>query len=151
LSSRNFGWPHQSDEWTTYCRVGPRGDVFLLAGVAPSTLSALAVPPAAFTAAVASGLRAAQQVITVSEELRDICVNRLGVCEKRAQFMAHGIDLGRFDYRVDGAKIRAEQGIAPEVGVVLFTGRLSREKGVSRLIEAMPPFWHASRRRGFLL
>lgn len=114
------------------------GDVFLLAGIAPSKLSVLGVPHAAFSASVASGLRAAQQVITVSEELRDICVNHLGVRADRAKFMAHGIDFGRFNYRVDGARIRANQGIAPEDGLVLFTGRLSREKGVSRLIEAMP-------------
>jgi glycosyltransferase involved in cell wall biosynthesis len=114
------------------------GDVFLLAGVPPSTLSALAVPPASFTGAVASGLRAAHQVITVSEELRDLCVNRLGVRAERARFMTHGIDFGSFDYRVDGAQVRAERGIAPEDRLVLFTGRLSREKGVSRLIEAVP-------------
>src|SRR5215469_298900 len=114
------------------------GDVYLLAGVAPSTLSALAVPPAPFAAAVVSGLRAAHQVITVSEELRDFCVNLLGVRAERAQFMKHGIDFGRFDYRVDGTQVRAEQGIAREDPLVLFTGRLSREKGVSRLVDAMP-------------
>jgi glycosyltransferase involved in cell wall biosynthesis len=114
------------------------GDVFLLAGVAPLTLSALAVPPAAFTAAVVSGLRKAQHVITVSEELRDICVNQLGVRAERAQFMEHGIDFRRFDYRIDGSRIRAEQRLAPENSLVLFTGRLSREKGVSRLVDAMP-------------
>jgi len=53
-----------------------------------------------------------------------------------------GIDLLKFDADNDGADITAmktELGITPEEPVVLFLGRLAKEKSVDVVIKAMPP------------
>ncbi|MCL2699692.1 MAG: glycosyltransferase family 4 protein [Defluviitaleaceae bacterium] len=49
-----------------------------------------------------------------------------------------GIELSKFGAEGDTAALKAELGIAPDAPVVLFVGRLAKEKSIDVIINAMP-------------
>jgi len=65
---------------------------------------------------------------------------RLGVAPARIARIANGIDLRRFQPASpeERAKLREQMSLAQTATVVLFAGRLSRAKGIVRLVEVWP-------------
>jgi glycosyltransferase involved in cell wall biosynthesis len=84
-------------------------------------------------------LRRADPVVAISRDVENMLLER-GLPAERIARIPNGIDLERFRPAADGEKqrLRAELGIAAEATVVLFVGRLSRAKGIQRLVELWP-------------
>lgn len=85
--------------------------------------------------------RLASEVLVVSQSERRFLVAQRVVDPERSRVLGHGsvsgIDTGRFAYDPAlGARVRAEAGIPPEAVVVLFIGRIKREKGLLDLADA---------------
>lgn len=90
--------------------------------------------------------RVARRVVVATPEVRDrlaaagwdpakIDVVRLGGTFERV-LADPGLD--RDGLRIGAAELRARYGIAPEDPVLLFVGRIERQKGIYRLLAAMP-------------
>lgn len=117
---------------------GHGGDLLILSSVSPSDLSTLSVPSSEYNNLVVGGINTADIVITVSKQLKDFCIGELGVAARKVRHVSHGVDFDRFNYRLDGSVIREKHELDANDKVILFSGRLSREKGVEYLIRAMP-------------
>jgi glycosyltransferase involved in cell wall biosynthesis len=92
--------------------------------------------------------RRAQAVVCIGRDLEREAL-RAGVPRDRVTYLPHGVDVSRFR----PAEARERDRVRTEIGwpltrpVVLFVGRLSREKGVMDLLEA----WRIARRGEALL
>lgn len=75
-------------------------------------------------------------IITVSEELREILITQFGVSPERIRVIHNGIDPGKFEYR-DRETARRTLGLALNRPVILCVARLSAEKQIHLLIEAI--------------
>jgi glycosyltransferase involved in cell wall biosynthesis len=86
--------------------------------------------------------RRADRVVCIGRDLEREAL-RAGVGRERVEYLPHGVDLTRFRPPLAGerTRLRAELGW-PDTPIVLFVGRLSREKGVMDLLEA----WRLTRR-----
>jgi len=84
-------------------------------------------------------LSRAEPVVAISREVEDMLL-RLGVAPARIARIANGIDLRRFQPASpeERAKLREQMSLAQTATVVLFAGRLSRAKGIVRLVEVWP-------------
>jgi glycosyltransferase involved in cell wall biosynthesis len=78
------------------------------------------------------------RIICVSPSLRDWHARRSGLPRSRYAVIPHGIDARAFD-RDDAARrrLREEWGIGPAAALMLFLGRLHRDKGIDTLLAAM--------------
>ncbi len=85
----------------------------------------------------------AHQVICVSPSLRRAFIeHRIGATEKAIVLgggSSNGVDTDRFastpERRAEALELRRSMGIPPEARVIGFVGRLTRDKGISELIE----------------
>ncbi len=95
-------------------------------------------------------LRHADPVVAISRDVEKMLLER-GLAAERIARIPNGIDLERFRPAAAGEKqrLRAELGIDADATVVLFVGRLSRAKGIQRLVELWPQV--AGRHRGLQL
>jgi glycosyltransferase involved in cell wall biosynthesis len=81
--------------------------------------------------------RRAQAAVCITREHEREAV-QTGIAERRVHYVPHGVDTSRF-VPVDADRqraIRMELGLPPEGVIVLYLGRLSREKGLLELLEA---------------
>ena len=84
-----------------------------------------------------TAIEAADAVIAVSRETRNDVLRHFSVAPEKVHVIHNGIDLDqyRFDPAVD-ALVR--HGIDPERPYVLFLGRITRQKGIIHLVNAIP-------------
>lgn len=76
------------------------------------------------------GARRSDVTLAVSEAVRRLWLDRMGLPEECCQVLYNGVDLARFvECRADREATRARLGIAAKAPVVGLVGRLSRGKG----------------------
>ncbi|AWH84126.1 glycogen synthase [Flavobacterium album] len=78
---------------------------------------------------------AADGVIAVSEQMKEDVVEAYGIEPKKVTVIHNGIDPDFYQPTFDNSVLQ-EYGIDPNVPFVLFVGRITRQKGISQLIEA---------------
>jgi glycosyltransferase involved in cell wall biosynthesis len=95
-------------------------------------------------AAIAGGMRRlvirrADYVIAISAEIRAQLLAR-GVAEARIQQIPNAVDTAKFHPVTleEKRQLRAKLGLPPDRTVFIFSGRLSRAKGLPMLVEAWP-------------
>lgn len=77
-------------------------------------------------------------IITVSEFIKNQIINTIDVSEEKVCVLKNATDIYRFNISSDKDKrkvMRAEYGLKDEI-VIVFAGRLSKEKGVVELVQA---------------
>jgi starch synthase len=87
----------------------------------------------------ANAYKTADGVIAVSEQMKTDVIEAYGVDPKKVTVIHNGIDPDFYKPTFDEALL-AEYGIDPKVPFVLFVGRITRQKGISQLIEAAQYF-----------
>lgn len=106
----------------------------------PHSWSFFAVDEPVRTAAVAwerAGARWADVVLCVSEDEREHA-RRAGV-RARTEVIANGVDLERFSFADDAARTAARRALGlGDEPLVVCSGRLHRQKGQQRLLDAWP-------------
>jgi alpha-maltose-1-phosphate synthase len=84
-----------------------------------------------------TALEAADAVIAVSGGTRDDVLRLFDVTDEQVHVIHNGIDTAAF--RPDPATdLLALHGVDPQVPYVLFVGRVTRQKGISHLVRAIP-------------
>jgi alpha-maltose-1-phosphate synthase len=79
----------------------------------------------------------ADAVIAVSKETRNDIFDHFGAAETKTHVIHNGIDLD--EYRRDAATDALERhGVDPRRPYVLFVGRITRQKGIIHLVDAIP-------------
>jgi alpha-maltose-1-phosphate synthase len=78
----------------------------------------------------------ADGVIAVSQSMKDDVHELYGVPHNRIRIIPNGIDLEEYRSRPD-EKLLARYGIDPKKPIVLFVGRITRQKGVIHLIKTI--------------
>jgi glycogen synthase len=79
----------------------------------------------------------ADGIIAVSEKMKRNVVNLYGVDENKVKVIYNGIDPEFYCPTFDEA-ILQKYGINPKRPFVLFVGRITRQKGISQLVQAIP-------------
>ena len=79
----------------------------------------------------------ADGVIAVSEAMKQDVQDLYGVPADRVRVIHNGIDPDEYDLREDPETLR-RLGIDPDVPIVLFVGRITRQKGILHLVRAIP-------------
>jgi alpha-maltose-1-phosphate synthase len=81
--------------------------------------------------------RCAEGVIAVSESMRRDVVDLYGIDAGRVRVIHNGIDVA--EYRpVEDREVTARYGIDPARPYILFVGRITRQKGIVHLLQALP-------------
>ncbi|NJL09673.1 MAG: glycosyltransferase family 4 protein [Calothrix sp. SM1_7_51] len=81
------------------------------------------------------GLDAVNQFIAVSNQTKDSWV-KLGVPEKKVNVVYNGIDTEKFNLSENFLAERSTLGISEQETIVLYVGRLNRDKGIEVLLRA---------------
>lgn len=81
--------------------------------------------------------QAADGIIAVSQGMKRDVMELYGVPEDRVQVIYNGIDPEFYAPTFDEAVLR-RHGIDPQLPFVLFVGRITRQKGIAQLIQAIP-------------
>ena len=79
----------------------------------------------------------ADGVIAVSESMRRDVKTLYGVADERIRVIPNGISTAEFIHRPNPDLLR-KYGVNPEKPIVLFVGRITRQKGVLHLLRAVP-------------
>jgi starch synthase len=80
--------------------------------------------------------RNADGVVAVSAAMKEDVQNLYGVDPDRVRVIHNGIDLDEYRPRHDPDVLRA-LGVDPDVPIVLFVGRITRQKGILHLVRAI--------------
>jgi starch synthase len=81
----------------------------------------------------------ADGVVAVSEAMKHDVHDLYGVLPKKVRVIHNGIDLQQYRPTFDPATLRA-YGIDPDVPYILFVGRITRQKGIVHLVNAIRHF-----------
>jgi len=81
----------------------------------------------------------ADAVIAVSNETREDILRLFDVPEEKVPVIYNGIDPDEYQPTYDNAKLE-KHGIDPEMPFVLFVGRITRQKGIIHLVNAIRHF-----------
>ncbi|NOT61091.1 MAG: glycosyltransferase, partial [Acidobacteria bacterium] len=94
----------------------------------------------------------ADQVFTVSEEMRQYFCRETGFDTRRVKVVANGIDIQKLDAvtLADAQALRAEYGIAPADCVIGTVARFQETKDLPTLVRAFAQLWHAQKSHGGL-
>jgi glycosyltransferase involved in cell wall biosynthesis len=84
------------------------------------------------------GTYCADQVITVSNQLREEIKWLYHLPDHKTKMIYNGVNASCFDYAVDPGAVKARYAIAPLDPTVLFVGRMVVQKGPDILARAMP-------------
>ncbi|WP_281323382.1 glycogen synthase [Flavobacterium aestivum] len=87
----------------------------------------------------ANAYKTADGVIAVSEQMKKDVIEAYGVDPNKVTVIHNGIDSEFYKPTFDD-NILAEYGIDPNIPFVLFVGRITRQKGISLLVEAAQHF-----------
>jgi alpha-maltose-1-phosphate synthase len=79
----------------------------------------------------------ADGVIAVSEAMKDDVQELYGVAPERVRVIHNGIDPAEYRKRVSEEVLR-RLGVDPEIPIVLFVGRITRQKGILHLVRSIP-------------
>lgn len=82
-------------------------------------------------------IESADAVIAVSKETRQDILNNFTVDADRVHVIHNGIDLDEYQYDPSTEALRA-RGVDPDRPYVLFVGRITRQKGIIHLVNAIP-------------
>jgi len=96
------------------------------------------------------GTYVADRVICVSGMLRTEVRELYGVPLDKTHVIYNGVDVDRFDNRLNGQAVRRRCGIGADDPTVLFAGRMTSQKGPDLLLEAVPKLRRQHRRARFL-
>ena len=77
------------------------------------------------------------KVIAISRYIQNSLVKFYNVDEGKISLVHNGVDIKRFNPRIDGSSVRAKYGIA-EDPAILYMGRMDPYKGVQFLLKAIP-------------
>ena len=77
------------------------------------------------------------RIIAVSSAMERDVMELYGIAPERIRVIYNGIDLRRFQ-KVDKPDIVASYGIDPHRPYVLFVGRITHQKGILHLVDALP-------------
>jgi starch synthase len=83
--------------------------------------------------------KTADGVIAVSQQMKTDVIEAYGVAPEKVTVIHNGIDPEFYKPTFDDGLL-AEYGINPNIPFVLFVGRITRQKGISQLIEAAQYF-----------
>jgi starch synthase len=83
--------------------------------------------------------RNADGIVAVSQAMKADVQNLYGVDPSRVRVIHNGIDPAEYGPRDQPDVLRA-LGVDPEVPIVLFVGRITRQKGILHLVRAIPRF-----------
>ena len=84
-----------------------------------------------------TAIEAADAIVAVSKETRADVLRLFDVAPEKVHVIHNGIDLD--EYRaVPGTDVLTRHGIDPGKPFVLFVGRITRQKGIIHLVEAIP-------------
>jgi glycogen synthase len=83
-----------------------------------------------------TAIEMADAVIAVSEETRNDILKHFSVDRGRLHIIYNGIDPDEYR-KVDAGPALARYGIDPQIPYVLFVGRITRQKGIIHLVEAI--------------
>ncbi|HEX6068394.1 MAG TPA: glycogen synthase [Longimicrobiaceae bacterium] len=78
----------------------------------------------------------ADGVIAVSASMKDDVQELYGVAPERVRVIHNGIDLAEYRPRPSDETLR-RLGVDPEIPIVLFVGRITRQKGILHLVRAI--------------
>jgi glycogen synthase len=84
-----------------------------------------------------NAIETADAVIAVSRETRNDILNYFDVKPERIHIIHNGIDLDEYQ-KTDATDALHKYGIDPERPFVLFVGRITRQKGIIHLVNAIP-------------
>ncbi|TVR67702.1 MAG: glycogen synthase [Spirochaetaceae bacterium] len=79
----------------------------------------------------------ADAVIAVSRETRNDVFDHFGAAETKTHVIHNGIDLAEYQ-RDSATEVLEKHGIDPTRPYVLFVGRITRQKGIIHLVDAIP-------------
>lgn len=94
---------------------------------------------------VARAARLTAPTVHCAESYREVGI------DAPVRVIHHGVDTSRFSTGASGAEIRRRYGIAPDVPLVLFVGRLIAEMGLHTLLAAIPLVLASQSRTRFLI
>ena len=84
-----------------------------------------------------TAIEQADAVIAVSQETRADILRLFNIAPERVRVIYNGIDLDEYRY-VDATDALVRYGIDPTRPYVLFVGRITRQKGIIHLVNAIP-------------
>ena len=84
-----------------------------------------------------TAIEQADAVIAVSQETRADILRLFNIAPERVQVIYNGIDLDEYR-RVDATDALVRYGVDPTRPYVLFVGRITRQKGIIHLVNAIP-------------
>ncbi len=79
----------------------------------------------------------ADGIIAVSKAMKTDVQSLYGVDPDRVRVIYNGIDADRFR-KIEAPEVLRSHGIDPDVPFILFVGRITRQKGILHLVEALP-------------
>jgi len=82
-------------------------------------------------------MKGADHVVAVDQSTQDVFVSKYPFLAKKSSLIPVGIDLDSWG-REDRAAVRERLGIRPETKMMLYVGRLEKEKSVDLIIESFP-------------
>ena len=88
-----------------------------------------------------TAIEAADAIVAVSRETRDDVLRLFKVDPERVHVIHNGIDPAEYKPRGEGGAptaLMVRHGIDPAKPFVLFVGRITRQKGIIHLVEALP-------------
>src|SRR5512136_2618730 len=84
-----------------------------------------------------NGITQADAVIAVSQETRNDVLNNFDVDPNKVKVIHNGIDLNQYRHN-PAVDALVKHGVNPERPYVLFVGRITRQKGIIHLVNAIP-------------
>jgi starch synthase len=84
-----------------------------------------------------NGITQADAVIAVSQETRNDVLNNFDVDPNKVKVIHNGIDLNQYRHN-PAVDALVKHGVDPEKPYVLFVGRITRQKGIIHLVNAIP-------------
>ncbi len=85
-----------------------------------------------------NGTYCVDRVIAVSNQLKSELKWLYQVPDTKAKVIYNGVNAHRFDYQLDPGEVKRRYAIGPLDPMILFTGRLTVQKGPDILVRAMP-------------
>jgi len=82
--------------------------------------------------------RNSKKVIAVSDELNKHISGFFFKQSKKIVTVLNGIDTSRFNPKIDTKAVREKYNVNPQDKIILFVGRIIKEKGVQNIITALP-------------